>query len=151
MYTIYVIKQNGSVLYVGRTVNFKRRVYEHRYRRNLDKSYEFIKIDEAETKETAKRLESEYIQKYDTIKHGWNVSECDGGKGIPNRRGDGRFVAGNTAFQARKKKRVLHIETNVIYESIKQCAEIEGISETGIYKVCNGQNKTYKRQHYSYI
>ena len=41
-----------------------------------------------------------------------------------------------------KKRRVLCIETNVIYDSIADAAKQIGISSTMISKVCNGKNKT---------
>lgn len=151
MYTIYAIKHNDKIWYVGKTVSFQRRVYEHRYRRKLDKSYEFVILEETESKTQAKLLEEQYIEQYNTVNNGWNKTFGEGTKGVKNRQGDGRFQKGNTAFEARNKKKVLHIETGEIYNSVKECAEKENLSLFGLYKVCNGQNKSYRRQHYQYI
>lgn len=151
MYTIYAIKQNDKIWYVGKTTNFQRRTYTHRYRRKLDKSYKFVVLEETDSKHLAKQLEEEYILKYDTVKNGWNKTFGDGTKGVKSRQGDGRFKVGNKAFLARTKKKVLHIETGQTYDSVKECAEKENLSLHGLYKVCNGQNKSYRKQHYRYI
>lgn len=68
MYTVYKIEKDSKILYIGKTNNFKRRKWEHTYKRKLDKSYNFTIIAEKLTKEEAKQKEEEFILKYDTVK-----------------------------------------------------------------------------------
>jgi len=150
MYTIYCIKQSDNVLYVGKTKNFQRRVWEHRYRRKLDHTYTFEKIVETDSKQQAKILEEKYIASFGTFKNGWNKTLGEGAKGVPNTPNDGRFKKGNSVAQLREKKKVLHVEIGVVYESVKECAELEGLNISSLYKACNGQNKTCKKHHYQY-
>jgi predicted GIY-YIG superfamily endonuclease len=44
MYSIYKIEKDGKVLYIGKTINFQRRKWQHTYKRKLDKTYNFIVI-----------------------------------------------------------------------------------------------------------
>jgi|BioPla2DNA2_1021312.scaffolds.fasta_scaffold80880_3 hypothetical protein len=151
MYTVYAIKQHGKVLYVGKTVNLQRRKWEHTYRKKLDKTYSFEVLEDNLTKEEAKTKEEFYINKYDTFLNGWNRTAGEGTKKVKTKQGDGRFKKGNRMVEKRKIKKILCVETGEIYDSVKECAEdIQG-TEYGIYKVCNGQNKTYKKMHFEYI
>ena len=70
MYTIYKIEKDEKVLYIGKTVNFKRRKWEHTYRRKLDKTYKFEIIESNLSAEDAKKREEYYIKLYDTFKNG---------------------------------------------------------------------------------
>ena len=151
MYTVYVIKQNDKVYYVGKTINFKRRVYEHRYRRNLDKTYLFVALEDNLSKEDAKIKEEFYIEKYNTIEKGWNRTAGEGSRKVKNAQGDGRFSKGNEEFKKRKIKKVICVETGKIYDSVRECAKDMGVYESGIYQVCNGANKTYNKMHFEYI
>ena len=151
MYTIYLIKRYEEVLYVGKTVNFTRRRYEHTYRRKLDKSYSFEIIKTDLSNEEAKSLEEYFINEYDTFKNGWNRTAGEGSRRVSTKNGDGRFVKGNKIFSLREKKKVLCVETGEIFESVKECADYMGIFESGIYQVCNGSNKTYKKMHFEYM
>jgi hypothetical protein len=151
MYTIYVIKQHEKVLYVGKTIDFKRRKHEHTYRKKLDKTYSFEVLEENLNKEDAKTKEEFYIEKYDTFLNGWNRTAGEGTRKVKTKQGDGRFKKGNRMFKKRKLRKVICIETGKTYDSIKECAiDIDG-TITGVYKVCDGQNKTYKKMHFEYI
>ena len=151
MYTVYVIKQDEKVLYIGKTVNFQRRKWEHTYRRKLDKTYSFEILEDNLSKEEAKTKEEFYIKKYDTFLNGWNRTAGEGTKNVKTKQGDGRFKKRNRMVENRKIKKIVCIETGKIYESVKECAiDICG-SESGIYKVCNGQNKTYKKMRFQYV
>lgn len=151
MYTIYIIKQNEKAFYVGKTVNFKRRMYEHRYRKKLDKSFQFIILEEKLTREDAKIREEYYIEKYNTFRNGWNRTAGEGARKVKTKQGDGRFSKGNQAAKNRKLKRVLCVETGKVYDSVKECAEAIDGKEFSVYNVCRGQNKTYKKMHFKYI
>ena len=151
MYTIYIIKQNEKAFYVGKTTNFKRRMYEHRYRRKLDESFQFIILEEKLTQEDAKIREEYYIEKYNTFENGWNRTAGEGTRKVKTKQGDGRFSKGNQAAKNRKLKRVLCVETGKVYDSVKECAEAIDGKEFSVYNVCRDQNKTYKKMHFKYI
>lgn len=151
MYTVYKIEKDSKILYIGKTNNFKRRKWEHTYKRKLDKSYNFTIIAEKLTKEEAKQKEEEFILKYDTVKNGWNKTYGEGSKGVPNKENDGRFKAGNTLHTLRKKKKVLHIQTGIEYGSTRECAEALGFTPNGVRSVCCGERKSYKGNQFKYI
>ena len=81
-WTIYLIKENGVVTYVGKTNDFRRRVYEHRGKRGTGNSaipiyvdlnnVTFVPIETYNTEADALRMEDELICEYDTINNGWN-------------------------------------------------------------------------------
>ena len=82
MHTVYLIKENGVVRYVGKTSNFTRRKREHINRigiyntaipNNIDIStVEFHPIALYTDDVQALKFEDWMIRKYDTIHNGWN-------------------------------------------------------------------------------
>lgn len=151
MYTIYKIQQNEKVHYVGKTINFKRRTREHRYRRKLDNTYQFIILEENLSQEDAKKREEFYIDKYNTFLNGWNRTAGEGSRKVKTKQGDGRFTKGNKAAKGKNLRKVLCVDTGVVYDSVKECAEAIGGKEFSVYNVCRGQNKTYKKMRFKYI
>ena len=151
MYTVYKIEKDFKILYIGKTVNFKRRKWEHTYRKKLDKTYNFVALYENLTKEEAKLKEKELILTYDTVNNGWNKTYGEGTKGVVTKKGDGRFSKKNNIHKLRKKKRVLHIETGIEYNSARECGEALGYPPQKINCVCNGSYKSYKKNHFKYI
>lgn len=51
----------------------------------------------------------------------------------------------------KKRKKVLCIETNVIYNSLKEACEKENINISCLSEVCNGKQKTTKMKHWMFI
>lgn len=151
MYTIYKIEKDGKIFYIGKTVDFKRRKWEHTYRRKLDKSYKFEIIESNLSAEDAKKREEYYINLYDTFKNGWNRTCGEGTKGVPNKKNDSRFKKGNKMYLKRQTKRVLHIDTNTEYESARECGEALGFPPDKINSACNGTRKSYKKNRFRYI
>ena len=151
MYTIYKIEKDGKILYIGKTINFQRRKREHTYKRKLDKTYNFIVIIDNLTREEAKLKEEELIKKYDTVNNGWNRTYGEGHKGVETKNNDGRFKPNNEIHKLRKKKKVLHIETGIEYNSVRECGEALGFPSNPIHYVCNGGRKSYKKNHFKYI
>lgn len=49
-----------------------------------------------------------------------------------------------------KKKAVVCIETNIVYNSIKEAAEATGAQKSGIVNCCKGKQKTAKGLHWKY-
>lgn len=89
--SIYIYKitnKENKKIYIGQTVDFQKRMKEHKYGRNggknsiIDRAYRKIGsegfeeeiIDVAETQETADMLEKKYIEKFNSLKpNGYNV------------------------------------------------------------------------------
>jgi predicted GIY-YIG superfamily endonuclease len=151
MYSIYKIEKDGKVLYIGKTINFQRRKWQHTYKRKLDKTYNFIVIIDNLTKEEAKLKEEELIRKYDTVNKGWNKTYGEGSRGVKSKDNDGRFKSNNEIHKLRKKKRVLHIETGIEYNSARECGESLGFPPGKINSACNGSVKSYHKNHFKYI
>ena len=151
MYVIYVIKKDDRILYVGKSINFLRRKYEHTYRRKLDKTYIFETLESGLAKEEAKKLEEKYIEFYDSVANGWNKTSGEGTRDVKSKDGDGRFQQGNNLCELRVKKRVLHIDSGIEYNSARECAEVLDIPSIHVNKVCGGQRKSYKKLHFKYI
>lgn len=150
MKTIYCIKdKNESVIYVGQTKNLKRRMYEHRYRKRLDDSYTFHELEKCE-ENIATEKERYYIDKFSTIEFGLNIVDGVGSRGV-NCNEKTRFKEGNDIWKKRKFKKVLHIETNTVYNSARDCAEALGFTAKSINNVCGGYSKSYKKNHFQYI
>lgn len=150
-YTVYSILEDGKTVYVGMTNNMQRRKREQRYKRKLDGRHTFHTFAYGIDKEAAVFLEENLIKKYNTVENGWNVASGYGGKGLPTIENEGRFSKGNNLWTKREWKKVLCVETGDVFNTVKDCAENMGITETGVYKVCNGYRKTYKKLHFEYI
>lgn len=151
MYTVYKIEKDEKILYIGKTVNFQRRKWEHTYRKKLDKTFKFAAIETNLDKDNAKKLEEYYIALYDTVSNGWNRTYGEGTRKVKTKDGDGRFKQNNELHKLRKKKRVLHIDTGIEYDSARECAENIGIEPIYVNKVCNGSYKSYKKMKFKYI
>ena len=151
MITIYCIKNdNKEIIYVGKTKNFKRRTYEHRYKKHIPKTYTFEIIEEcAESEANAK--ETYYIKKYDTVNNGLNITYGEGSTGIKGTGILSRFKKGNELWKNRKTKKVKCIENGNNYNNAMECADDLGINRDGVQSVCNGSRKSYKKYHFEYI
>lgn len=81
-YTVYKIEYQGKVMYIGKTCDFKRRVYHHKYYIGAHMSaiptdvdlneVTFTAIETFDNETDTLRREDELIQAYDTINTGWN-------------------------------------------------------------------------------
>ena len=157
MKTIYCIKnERDKIIYIGQTVNYKRRCYEHRYRKHLPKEYYFEIIEECEDS-IAKEREIYYINLYDTVEKGLNIVYQNGKYGIKtlNNQKDGfcgQFSKNNTVWKNRKLRKVRCIENEIIYESARDCGNALGIKDISkINNVCNGYRKSYHKYHFEYV
>lgn len=152
MKTIYCIKnQDGKIVYVGQTKNFQRRKWEHTYRKHIPKTYTFEVLEECSDSDAINR-EKFYINKFNTIECGLNIVCGNGQSGIYGNGFGGRFEKGNKAWSNRTLKKIRCLETDTIYDNVKECAESLGIKDaTKIYGVCNGFRKSYHKYHFEYI
>ena len=94
---------------------------------------------EVETKEEANRLEKEMIIQYKTTEAAFGYNISFGG------------IGGDNGGSEKQRKKVLCVETGVIYESIKEASRQTGIDNSGISKVCRGVRKTAGGYHWQYI
>lgn len=81
-FVVYLIKQNGVIMSVGKTDNFTKRKWKHLNKRGTSSSaipvdvdlstVEITPIEYYETKVEALKRETELMIKYHTIENGWN-------------------------------------------------------------------------------
>lgn len=76
MFTIYKITRNDGLEYVGQTINLKTRLYNHRRSKKF-RDFGILKVEVIDTvseSSEADKLESLYIEKYDTFNNGLNMT-----------------------------------------------------------------------------
>lgn len=62
------------------------------------------------------------------------------------------FKEGNELWKLRNNtKKVKCIETGIIYNSIKECAEDLNLNASKISDVCHGRRKTTGKKHFCFI
>lgn len=151
MKTVYCIKdENNKVIYIGQTKNFQRRKWEHVYRKHIPKTYSFEILEMCNDNEAVIK-EAYYIKQYNTIENGLNIVCGNGQSGIYGSGFGGRFQKGNDVWSKRKPKRVKCLETGIVYNSVKECADALNIKHSHkIYDVCNGYAKTHHKYHFEY-
>ena len=147
---IYYLKNEfGKIVYVGQTRrNLKVRLDEHKRRYKNRENYTIHLITEVETIKEADELETYYINKFDTVKNGENITYGKGRKGL----GDNNtsFKKGNN-FSNPIKKKVKCIETGKIYNSIIECAKDLNLRANNISEVCNGRRKSTGKKHFVFV
>lgn len=78
---VYKITRVDGLEYVGITVNFKSRMYNHKKSNRFSMGIQHIEtLAECDTYEEAERLEEHFIEKYNTYKGGLNTTQD--GKGL---------------------------------------------------------------------
>lgn len=117
------------------------------------------------TQEQARNLEIEYINQFDTINNGYNISP--GGDVPPVFYGqDNHNYGSHFSDETREKmsknhadfrggkhpraKRVLCIETNIIYATITEASNDVGVSRSCIRDVCNGKQDMSAGYHWKF-
>lgn len=129
-------------------------------------NFEHVILLEDLTQEDARKMEIEYIEKYNSIENGYNISPGGDvppilrGKEHPNY-GKGfsqetlRKMKENHADFKRGKhpraRKVVCIETNVVYDTITDAAEAVGISRKCVNDTCLGRQKSAAGYHWKYI
>lgn len=75
-------------------------MYQHRYRRKLDKTYIFREIEKNLSCEEATVKERYYITKFNTFTDGWNKNKSHGNEGLTLSNGEkGIFAKGNEMWK----------------------------------------------------
>lgn len=111
-YSVYLIKLDEVVMYVGKTLDFKRRMKEHL---RIGKIGSAIPVDVDSTKITiikvkdfsncdeALKYEDELILQYDTINNGWNKNRsghiCTGDRSVIKRKWEEEHKAERKAYK----------------------------------------------------
>ena len=159
MYTVYMHISPNNKKYIGvtkqkpkiRWANGKGyRKQKHFYNAILKYGWDNIKhliICNNLTKEKAYKLEKDMIKMYKSNdrRYGYNVSP--GGE-------YGRNVKGlhyNIKQNNPARKKVLCIETNIIFETITDANKSYGIDISAIVKCCKGKRQTAGKYHWKYI
>ena len=92
---------------------------------------------------------------YNKIQHfidGWNKNKNECNEGLTLSNGEkGIFTKGNEIWKKRPLKKVKCVESGIVYSSIDECAKAMNLKKFSIYKVCNGQRKTYKNMKFEYV
>lgn len=140
-YTVYLIRHisTGTVLYVGKTDNFKRRAYEHLSLNTHSKKWLSVigtgnvlieAVAEFDNKADALKYEDELILKYDTITNGYNN----------NRSG---LIASNNPEE-------YHIEYNREYSKTDKYKEYQRKWKREYSKTdkCKKYQREYQREYY---
>lgn len=96
---------------------------------------------EVETKEEANKLEKEMIAQYKTTEAAFGYNMSSGGIGRSGLKSKGGV----------KRKRVLCIETGIIYESLREAGRQTATCNGDISKCCRGLKKTAGGYHWRYI
>lgn len=159
---IYKITSPSGKIYIGQSSNIKRRMIEHKYRsksKNL-KLYSSLRkygIDNhkievlflSKDKDEKNKMESFYINQFDTIKNGLNhVDEINGINGFLGKKHTKENVlkikermSGYTPTKAIEKimKKVFCGYTNKFYDSISACARDLNVSQSLISNQFNGK------------
>lgn len=115
-------------------------------------------------------LEKYFIEKYDTTNHdkGYNLDIGGNGAGRMSEETKKKLSKSKMGNQAMKgiklseewkkhlseaqphKRRILCIETNVIYDSFADAARKTGLNRTKIVSVCTGKRRTTGGYHFKY-
>ena len=149
-YRIYCLKnERDEMVYVGQTIrDLDVRLGDHKRKFPNRKNYTIHLLKELNTQEEADECESHYIEKYDLVNNGENITYGKGRKGLGSN--STSFKKGND-FCKMGTKRVECIETGVIYDSITQCAKEMNLNPTNITACCKGKRKTTGKCHFRYI
>ena len=147
---VYCLKNElNEIVYIGQTKlpldeRYKQhcKVYPHR------KSYTIHLLHESDDKNLIDYLETYYIRLYDTFEYGENNNFGKGQKGMGPLK---TSFKNNNTFGKLGTKKVLCIETNIIYNSVKEASEKLNLKANNISAVCNGRQKSTGGYHFKQI
>lgn len=150
IYRIYCLKNElNKIVYVGQTSrDLEVRLGEHKRRFENRKNYTIHLLEEVIDPNKADELETYYINKFDTVINGENITYGKGTKGLGKNKTS--FKKGNKYCKMGTKK-VECIETGEIFNSIRECAEYFNLNEKRISDVCRGVRKTTGKKHFRFI
>lgn len=149
MYRVYCLKnEENKIVYIGITKRELRfRMYDHVKSYPHRKNYNIELIEEVEDKSLAEELETYYINFYDTINNGENITSGVGRKGLSSNKTS--FKNGNT-FGKMGTKPVKCLDTNEVFSSLTECSKRTGVPITKISDCCKGKRKSSRGLHFEY-
>lgn len=174
-FTVYILKFPNKKVYIGQTKNLKIRWEANGNHYNGNKEmyndilkYGWINIKkeillETDIREIAYDYEIKYIKQYNSTNPKFGYNKSTGGKfptsGIKRNHSyasrkkmsdkkKGKHYSLQTEFP---KKRVICIETKVIYDSLAEAERETKINHSHISQVCNKKRKTTGGYHWEYV
>lgn len=142
-YNVYCIKEKSTnkIVYIGMTSQkIEVRFYKHCKFKNISNNTHEIKtIKVFSDKQEACSEETRLIYFYNTVLEGLNITYGKGCTGLKNPKGS--FTKGNKLGEKGTKK-ILCVETNLVYNSITECAGKMKLSISKISAVANGKRKS---------
>ena len=150
IYRIYCLKNvENEIIYVGQTVrDLDTRLSDHKRKFPNRKNYTIHLLEETIDSEEADELETYYINKFDTVKNGENITYGKGTKGLG---ANATSFKKNNPYCKMGTKKVECIETKTIYNSITECARELGLNPSHITECCKGKRKSTGKKHFRYI
>lgn len=170
---------NGK-LYIGQTtqtfekrrqqhensINYKscdRMVFTRALRKYGIDNFEWKIIDEAKTQDELDEKEIYWIDKLNTIvDSGKGYNSNFGGNGGRHseltkfkigdaQKGSKNHMFGVLGEDHHSSKKVMNMETRMIYDSATECSEIEGVQQAKVCAVCRGDRATTNNTVYRYV
>ena len=150
IYKIYCLKnEEGKITYIGQTSRtLRERLSEHRKKFKHRRKYTIHLLEETSNPKNADELETYYINKYDTVENGENITMGKGRKGLGVNKTS--FKQGND-YGGVGKKKVKCIETGVVYDSIAECSKELNLNRNKISDVCNKRRKSTGNLHFEFV
>lgn len=151
---------NGKI-YIGQTSrSIKFRITEHVSKRTLlgkalikfgKINFKFETIDHAHSKSEADEKEKFWIKFYDCrVPNGYNIQE--GGTGVGDLYvGEHNYFYGKRSEKAYNSIPVKCLETNKVFNSIKDAATFYGGDRSHLVKHLKGKYKSFKHLHFRYL
>ncbi len=155
---------NGKV-YVGKTIRaIAKRVIEHKSKGTLigrallehgDSNFTMEVLDTAQTKEELCQKERYWIDVFNCFDpYGYNRALGDSKfgqfNGFYGKKHLERTIQTNKQHQAGCRK-ILCIETGIVYDSIRECARMLDISRPHVKRLCQGEIRNTKKYHFKYV
>ena len=148
-YTVYSILEDGKTVYVGMTNNMQRRKREQRYKRKLDGRHTFHTFAYGIDKEAAVFLEENLIKNTIQLKMDGMSLVVTAAKDYQPLKMREDFPKVTTCGLSGNEK-VLCVETGDVFNTVKDCAENMGITETVFIKSVT-VIENIQKLHFEYI
>lgn len=152
-------------IYIGQTTrSAMKRICEHKCKDSLIgkaikkfglENFQIENIERCDSKEELNLREKYWTEYFDCIHpKGYNKAVVDSKHGeftgFYDRHHSKETIALNQAHQPNIKK-VMCVETGIVYNSIRECERETGEARTHIIKMCKGQIKKTKHSHFEYV
>lgn len=163
----------NSKVYIGQTINFKKRIYHHKYSAKNEDSkshfpiyramnkygidnFKFEIIDTSNNKVCLNKKEEFYIDMYNSCNPDFGYNVQSGGVNIFSERLS-KILKKSKSNGTPMDMRVINITDNIIYRSGHECARVEYSNMKSkncpIHKVCDPKSNyfKYKNKEYRYL